>query len=106
VLSHWPSSPDRTCDAPAGVLERRHPVAIGAGRAGHATGAVMEGGDAAGVGSGAAGGAPGAVVEANVLGLRRRERGERGQECDGDDAHGRLSAFRSHGEFFPMLRWQ
>ena len=60
VLSHWPSSPNRTCDAPAGVVERGHAVAVGARAA-----------------SDAALG----VVEANVLGLGGRERGKRGQ-CD------------------------
>jgi hypothetical protein len=79
VLSHWPSSPDRTCDAPAGVVERGHAVAIGACRSGHAPGAVMEGGDAVAVGSRAAGHAAGAIVEANVLRVGGRERGKRGQ---------------------------
>src|SRR5262249_44489770 len=43
VLSHWPSSPDRTCDAPAGVVERGHAVAMGARRAGAAACAIVKG---------------------------------------------------------------
>src|SRR5262245_12455766 len=66
VLSHWPSSPNRTCDAPAGVVERGHAVAVGARAASDAAGGVVE--------------------TANVLGLGGRERGKRGQ-CDGDDSH-------------------
>src|SRR5262252_4434162 len=60
--------PDRSGGAPCRVAERRHTVAVGARRAGDAS-----------LG----------VVEANVLGLGGRERGKRGQECDGDDSHGR-----------------
>ena len=63
MLSHWPSSPDRTCDAPAGVVERGHAVAIGARRAGDAACAVVECRDAVGVGSGVSGDATGGVVK-------------------------------------------
>src|SRR5262249_24640091 len=50
---------------------------------------VMKGRDAVAISAGAAGDAAGTIVEANVLGLGGRERGKRGQECDGDESHGR-----------------
>jgi len=59
VLSHWPSSPDRTCDAPAGVVERGHAVAIGARRAGDAACAIVKGRYPVSVGAGAPGDARG-----------------------------------------------
>ena len=71
-------------------MERGHAVAIGAGRAGDAADAIVEDSEAVSVGSGAAGDAALGVVEAaNALGLGGRERGKCGQECDGDDSHGR-----------------
>jgi len=84
-----PSVPDRSGGAPCRVAERRHTVAVGARRSSDTSGAIVEGGDAVAIGARAAGDASLGVVEANVLGLGGRERGKRGQECDGDDSHGR-----------------
>ena len=81
--------PDRSGGAPCRVAERRHTVAVGARRSSDTSGAIVEGGDAVAIGARAAGDASLGVVEANVLGLGGRERGKRGQECDGDDSHGR-----------------
>ena len=53
----------------------------------------MEGGDAVRVGARAAGDAALGVVEADGLRVGGRERGKRGQECDGDDSHGRSHRF-------------
>src|SRR5262249_55675076 len=79
VLSHWPSSPDRTCDASAGVVERGHAVAIGARRAGDAACAIVKGRYPVSVGAGASGDtAVGVVKDARCL-LRIGGRGER--EC-------------------------
>ena len=105
VLSHWPSSPDRTCDAPAGVVERRHAVAIGARRAGDAACAIVKGPYPVSVGAGASGDAAVGVVEnARVLSLGGRERRKRGQECDGDDSHDRsLQPHRSLPPIFFRL---
>src|SRR5262249_3554289 len=41
---------------------------------------------------------------ANVLGLGGRERGKRGRECDGDDAHGRVYLRRKIFRYVTALR--
>ena len=63
MLSHWPSSPDRTCDAPADVVERGHAVVIGARRAGDAACAIVKGRYPVSVGAGASGDAAVGVVK-------------------------------------------
>ena len=83
MLSHWPSSPDRTCDAPAGVVERRHAVAIGARRAGDAACAIVKGPYPVSVGAGASGDATGGVVKDAPAVLRVGGKRQEGQEHDG-----------------------
>src|SRR5262245_9642726 len=87
VLSHWPSSPDRTCDAPAGVVECGHAVAIGARRAGDAPGGVIECRCTLRIGAGLAGDAPDGVAEGRGLCRGGARQYQREGEREGDPGH-------------------